>query len=175
MWVPQGVLERISHRHSGNYPRVLTLMMDKSCGSWWRYCFGSDRCTMNFHATQIWTSWLLHALYTAMVLSCGMLLKPISIHPLDETSSILFMFHKGTKCENSYWPIMTDLPWCGLWWFQECSIWLYEEVPPGQGAWWAWYLRVSWVCVLPSHFHAFLILLISSQELIKTAWCYFIF
>lgn len=93
--------------------------MLKSYESWRQYCFGCDLCTTSLPSTLIWTSWLLYALYTAMVLSHGVLLKLIYIYPLDETSLLLSMSYKGTKCENSYWPIMADLHLCSIWWLQE--------------------------------------------------------
>lgn len=57
--------------------------------------------------------------YTAMVLSHGMLLKLIYIYPLDETSLLLSMSHKGTKCENSYWPIFICVVYDGF--RKECT------------------------------------------------------
>lgn len=57
----------------------------KSCGR----TVACDVCTMRFHSTQTRTSCLLHALYMTMVLSCGVLLEPIYIHPLDETTSFV--------------------------------------------------------------------------------------
>lgn len=72
---------------------------------------------MSFRSTQTRTSCLLHALFMAMVLSYGVLLEPIYIHPLDETTSSLSMSYKGTRCENSHWPTMTDR-WCSICYLQ---------------------------------------------------------
>lgn len=93
------------------------------------------------------TDQLTPACPVAMVLSHGVLLKLIYIHPLDETSLSLAMSHKGRKCENSYWPIMTDLPLCSVWWLQERVCTAPREVtPPRQQVWACSLMSLGSVC-----------------------------
>lgn len=158
IWVPQGVLELISHRYSGDYSCVISFNYVYVLWELVAILFWLWRLTMSLPSTQIWTSWLLHALYTAEVLNHGVLLKLIYTHPLDETSLLLLsMSHKGTKCETHPGPswlificVVCDVhstPWGHI--SKTASLGLFSEV--------------FWVCLLLFCIHAFLILLISSR------------
>lgn len=103
----KGVLEQISHRHSGNYPCALII---SPAGGLWLVMSAPCASTLPKHGPAAsckpgtW-SWAAVSCWNRFIFT------------LDETTSRLSMSYKGTRCGNAHWPMMTD-HWCSIWCLQ---------------------------------------------------------